>query len=83
MRVNAYKFTLSFDIGDNIVDRNLGSSTGCCRNGDDRNTRFFRRCNTLKTSYILKLRVCDDDADRFGGIHGGAAADGDQVVSAG
>ena len=83
MRVNAYKFTFSLDIGDNIVDRNLGSSTGCCRNGDDRNTRFFRRCNTLKTSYILKFRVCDDDADRFGGIHGGAAADGDQVVSAG
>ena len=41
MRVNAYKFTLSLDIGDNIVDRNFSSSTGCCWNGDDRNTRFF------------------------------------------
>ena len=38
---------------------------------------------TPQDSYILKFRVCDDDADRFGGIHGGAAADGDQVVSAG
>ncbi len=41
MRVNAYEFTFSFYIGDNIVDRNLCSSTGCCRNGDDRYTRIF------------------------------------------
>ena len=83
MRVNAYEFTFSFYVGDNVVDGNLCSSTGCSRNGDDRYTWIFGRCGALKASDILKLRVCDDDTDGFGGIHRRAAADGDQIVSAG
>ncbi len=63
MRVYAYEFTFSFYVGDNVVDGNLCSSTGCSRNGDDRDTRIFGRCGALQASDILKLRVCDDDTD--------------------
>ena len=83
VRVNAYEFTFSLYVGDNVVDGNLCSSTGCSRNGDDRYTRIFGRCGALKASDILKLRVCDDDTDGFRGIHRRTAADGDQIVSAG
>ena len=48
MRVNAYEFTFSFYVGDNVVDGNLCSSTGCSRNGDDRYTWIFGRCGALK-----------------------------------
>ncbi len=44
-------------VGDNVVDGNLCSGTCCSRNGDDRYARFLGRCDALKASDILKLRV--------------------------
>ena len=38
------------------------------------------RGHALQTADIGKLRVIDDDADGLGGVHGGAAADGDDAV---
>ena len=81
--VYTYKFTFFLNIGDNVVDGNLCCGTCGGRNCDDRYARFLGRSYALKASYILKLRVVDDDADGFCGIHGRTAADGDEIVSAG
>ena len=83
VRVNAYEFTFSLYVGDNVVDGNLCSSTCCGRNSDDRYAGILGRCSALKASDILELRVCDDDTDGFGSIHGRTAADCDQIISAG
>ena len=39
--------------------------------------------NALQAADVRELGVVDDDADGLGGIHGGAAADGDDAVSLG
>ena len=81
--VNTYEFTFSFHIGNNIVDGYFRSSSGCGRYGDDRYARLFGRSHALKASHIFKFRVCDDDADGFGSIHGGTTADSNQIISTG
>ena len=44
---------------------------------------LLRRSDALEGADIGELRVLDDDADGLGSIHGGAAADRDDHVSAG
>ena len=82
MGVNAYEFPFSLHICDNIVDRNLCCGTCCGRYSDDRYAGFPGRSYAFQASYILKLRVCDNDTDGFGGIHGRTAADGNEIISA-
>ena len=44
---------------------------------------ILRGSDTLKGQNIREFRVCDDDADGLGRVHGRAAADGDNGISAG
>ena len=48
MWVYTDEFTFLFYICYYIVDRNFCSSTGCCRNGNDRNARFLCRSYTFQ-----------------------------------
>ena len=83
MRIYAYKFTFSLYVCDNVIDRNLRRCTCCRRNCDDRYTRVLCRCHTFETSHILKFRICDNNADRFGSIHRRTASNCDQIICAG
>ena len=83
MWVNTYEFTFSFHVGNDIVDGYFRSSSGCGRYSDDRYARFLGRSHTLEASDIFKFRVCDDDTDGFGSIHGRTSADSDQIISTG
>ena len=82
MGVNAYHLAVLLNIGDNVVDGNFRSGAGGGRNCNYRNCRLLCGSNTLQASNISELRIVDDDSDRLGGIHGGTAADCDEVVSA-
>ena len=81
--VNADELALLLDIGDNIVDGDLGSGAGCGGHGDGKDRMLLGGGYALKTADIGELRVVDDDADGLCGIHRGAAADGDDAVSLG
>ena len=83
MWVNAYEFSLFLNICDNVVDGYLSSGSCSGRYCDDRNARLLGWSNTLKTSYILELRVCDNDTDCLGSIHRRSTTDCDNVISAG
>ena len=83
MRIYAYKLSLSLNIRDNIVDRNLCSGTCGCRHSNDRHTRLPGRRNALQASDVLKFRICDDNADRFCRIHRRSAADCNDIVRSG
>ena len=73
--VNANKFALFLNVGDNVVDGNLGGCTGGCGDSDCKYGVFFCRCNALKTTNIGKFGVVDDNTDSLCGIHSRAAAD--------
>ena len=72
--IDTDKFSLVFRIRDDIVDGNLCRSPCCCRYGYDRNTGILCRSHSLKTPYILKLRIGYDYTDSLGCIHWGSAA---------
>lgn len=80
MRVDAHELAHALGIGDHVVDRDLGCGAGGDGNGDDRRTGVLRGRGALERAHILELGVRDDDTDGLGGIHGGAAADGDDAV---
>ena len=81
VRINTDKFSLSLHIRDNVVDCNFCCCTSGCRYCNDRYAWFFRGCNSLKTSDILKFRIGNNDSDRFWGIHRRSSTDCDQVIS--
>ena len=80
MWVNAYKFTFSFYICDNIINSYLCCCTCCCRNCNDRYTRFPGRSCTFQTSYVFEFRVCNNNTDCFGSVHRRTTADCDQII---
>ena len=81
--VNADELALFLDIGDDVVDGDLGSGAGGGGHGDGEHGVLLRGGNTLQAADIGKLGVVDDDADCLGGIHGGTAADGHDAVCLG
>ena len=83
MRIYAYELTLALYISDNVVDGNLCCGTCCGGHCDDGYAGLLGRCYAFQATYIFEFRVGNDDTDGFGGIHGGAAADGDDIVCAG
>ena len=83
MWVNTDKFSLSFHIGDNVVDGYFSCGTCCGRNSDNWNTWFFGWSNTFQASDILKFRICNDDADCFCCVHRRTAANRYDIISAG
>ena len=82
MYVNTDKFTFFFDIGNNVVNGDFCCGTGSGWNGKDWNTGILCRGNAFKTADIFKFRVGNDNTNGFGRIHGGTAANGDQVICA-
>ena len=78
--VNADELALLLHIGDDIVDGDLGSGAGGGGHGDGEDRVLLGGGNALQTAHIGELRVVDDDADGLGGVHRGAAADGDDAV---
>ena len=83
MWIYADKFSLSLNICNNIVDGNFCCCTCCCWYCDDRYTRFLCRSNAFETSYIFKLRICNDNSDCFGSIHGRSSANCDKIICTG
>ena len=83
VRIDADKFPFLLLVGDNIVDRDLRGGSGRGRDGDDRNTRPGRGRAAFQRNHIGKLRIVDDDADRFRGVGRGASADRNEVVRSG
>ena len=81
--VDAHELADLLGVGDDVVDGHLGGGTGGRRHGDGEHGVVLSGSNALEAADIGELGVVDDDADGLCGIHGGAAADGDQVVSAG
>ena len=71
-----------FNVGDYVVDRNLGSGTSSGGHGDGEYALVLGRSHALERAHIGELGVGDNHADGLSGIHGGAAADGDDVVGA-
>ena len=57
MRVNTYKFTVLFNICNNVVNSNLCSRTRCGRHSNNRQAWMFRRCHPFKATHIAELRV--------------------------
>ena len=82
VRVNADELALLLNIGDNVVDGDLGCGAGSGRDGDDGHAGLLGVRYALKGAHVGEFGVVDDDADGLGGVHGGAAADGDQVIRA-
>ena len=80
VRIYADKLAFPLHIGDDIVDGHFRGSAGRGRYRDDRYAGIARRRSAFQAAHILEFRVRDDDADRFGRIHGRAAADGDDII---
>ena len=57
MRVNTYKFTVLFNICNNVVNSNLCSRTRCGRYSDNRQAWMFCRRHSFKATYITELRI--------------------------
>ena len=81
--VHADELALLLDIGDDVVDRDLGSGAGGGGHRNGEHGVLLGGGNALQAADVRELGVVDDDADGLGGIHGGAAADGADAVSLG
>ena len=75
MRVYAYEFSLLFYICNNVVNGNFCCSSCCSRYCNDRNRRILGCCSSFQASYICKFRICNDDTDCLGSIHGRSSTD--------
>lgn len=81
--VDADKLPLPVRIRDDVIDRDLGSGAGRRGNGDGLHGVILRGRYAFEREDVGKFRVCDDDADGLGCVHGRAAADGDDGIRAG
>ena len=82
MFVHADEFAFLLHVGDDVVDRHLRGGTGGRGNGDGRYGVVLRRSDAFERTDVLEFRIGDDDADGLRGVHGRAAADGDDGVRA-
>ena len=78
--IDADELALLLHVGDDVVDGDLGSSTGSGGHCNGEHCVLLGGSNTFQRADVRKLGVIDDDADGLCGIHGGAAADGDHAV---
>ena len=83
VRVNADELALLLHVGDDVVDRDLGSGAGGRGDGDGEHGVLLRRGDALKRADVRELRVIDDYADGLRGVHDRAAADRDDAVRPG
>ena len=81
--VHADELALLLHVGDDVVDGDLGSSTGGGGHCNGEHCVLLGGSNAFQRADVRKLGVIDDDADGLCGIHGGAAADGHDAVSLG
>ena len=80
--VHADELALLFHVGDDVIDGDLRGGAGGGGHGDGEHGVLLGGGNALQGAHVLKLGIVDDDADGLGGIHAGAAADGDDAVRA-
>jgi len=83
VRVDADEFALLLHVGDDVVDRDLGRGSGGGGHGNGEGGVVLRVGDALEAHHVGELGVLDDDADRLRGVHGRAAADGDDAVGPG
>ena len=80
MWIYTYKFSLFLYVCNNVIDRYFCCCTGCCWNCNNRNARVLCRCNTFQTSYIFKFRICNNDTNCLGCIHGWSSTDCNNII---
>ena len=83
VHVHTDELALTLHIGDNVVDSSFSSSTSGGGNGDGVNGTVLGRSNTFQRANVSELRIVDDNTDGLAGVHGGATANGDHVISTG
>ena len=83
MGIHTHEFPFFFHVGDHVVDGHFRCGPGGGGHGDDGDAGIFGGGTAFQAPDIGEFRVGDDDADGFGGIHGGTAADGHDAVSTG
>ena len=81
--VHADELALLLHIGDDVVDGDLGSSTGSGGHCNGEHRVLLGGGNAFQRADVRKLGVIDNDADGLCGIHGGAATNGHDAVSLG
>ena len=81
VHVHADELALALDVGDDVVDRDLGGGAGGGGHGDRKHGVVLRGRDALEGADVRELGVVDDDADSFRGIHDRAAAHGDDAVA--
>ena len=80
--VHADELALLLHVGDDVVDGDLRGGAGGGGHGDGEHGVLLGGGHALQRAHVLELGVVDDDADGLRGVHGGAAADGDDAVRA-
>ena len=83
VHVHADKFAFLLHIRDHIIDGGFSGSTGGGGDGNGKDRAVFGGGNTFQRADVGKFRIVDDDADSFGSVDGGAAADGNHAVCPG
>ena len=78
--VHADKLPVLLHVGDDVVDGDLRGGAGGGGHSDDGQAGVLGGGGAFQRANVSVLRVGDDDADSLGGIHGGAAANGDDAV---
>ena len=81
--VDAHELADLLRVSDHVVDGDLGRGAGGGGHGDGEDGVLLGVGHALERAHVGELRVLDDDADGLGGVHRGAAADGDDRVGLG
>ena len=81
--VNTDEFPFALHVGDNVVDGDLGGGTGCGGHRDYGHAGLLGGSHAFQRTHIGKLGIIDYNAYGLGGIHGGTAAYGQDVISPG
>ncbi len=81
MHVHADELALLLHVGNHVVDGNFSGSTGSGGHCNGEHRLVLGGGNPFQRTNVSKLRVVDDNADGLGRIHGGTAANGNDVIS--
>ena len=81
--VHADELPVLLHVGDDVVDGDLSGGAGGSGHCDDGQAGVLGGGHAFQGADVGELGVGGDDADGLGGVHRGAAANGDDAVSAG
>ena len=80
IHIHADELAFALHISDDIVDGDLGGRAGGSGNCNGKDGMVLRRRHAFQGTDVSKLRILDDDADRFCGIHHRSSAHCDNAV---